>query len=444
MTEEKERLEKELTFLEESLESDIITREEYEKRKETIERKLADLTPETQKISEPAQKPKRKPRKTKKKEEELEKTEEIIKKETEVDLIDEKGKKTKLEVYEEPREQKEEIKIQEIKEEKLKVIEEKKDQEKVEEKKEEEPLKEEAEEEKKQKEEVHEIKEEEIEELEEKPDKKKKRKWILFSVLILIAILVFYFYAFKEVNKEKENIFELKPACISDNDCEMQNKIGICLSPNTTKAKCEFKEDVNVSLAIINDKNCISCSTDRMFQVIQKLFPMVRKTEIDYSSEEGRKLIAQLSIETLPSYIFESDIEGAFNFDKFKRALLKKESKYLINSAASGSSYYFKREEIKNKLDLFVLPSASKNVENNVQEILELFKGKIDYSKHIISNEEEEKKLNNELGITTYPSFLVNNQIKFSGVQSSESIKNKFCGLNKLPECSTKLSENLK
>ena len=67
MTEEKERLEKELTFLEESLESDIITKEEYEKRKEIIEKKQADLMPETQKISEPAQKPKRKPRKTKKK-----------------------------------------------------------------------------------------------------------------------------------------------------------------------------------------------------------------------------------------------------------------------------------------------------------------------------------------------------------------------------------------
>lgn len=411
MTEEKERLEKELGFLKESLESGIITEEEYKEKKEIIEKKLNDLEEEKQNISE----------------------------ETKEELEKEEVKDTK--------ERQEEIKIQEIKEEALKEVEEKKRR-KIEEKQEDTEKKEKKPEKTKKnikKEKAEDLKEE-IEELQEKekPAKKKKNKLIIFSILILIIFLIFYFYAFKETNKGKESILELKPACVSDSDCEMQNKIGICLNPNTTEAKCEFKEDKQISLTIINDRDCISCDTTRMFQIIKKLFPSVEKKEIDYNSEEGNKLITQLNIEALPSYIFGSEIVDALNFDKFKRALIKKEDKFIINSAASGSNYYFKRKEIKNRLDLFVLPSTSPNVEDNVQEVLELFGDKINYSIHPVSDEKEEKKLNNELGITTYPSFLVNNQLKFTGIQPSELIKNKFCEFNKLPECETKLSESLK
>ena len=49
-----------------------------------------------------------------------------------------------------------------------------------------------------------------------------------------------------------------------------------------------------------------------------------------------------------------------------------------------------------------------------------------------------------ELGITTYPTFLVNNQIKFSGVQAADTIKEKFCELNVLGECSIGLSQDIK
>jgi len=279
-----------------------------------------------------------------------------------------------------------------------------------------------------------------IKELEkEKPDKKKKNKLILFSI-ILIVFLLFYFYTFKE----KEGIVELKPACISDDDCKMPNKFGVCLNPNTTEAKCEFKEDVEVPLIILNDADCISCDTTRMLEAIKQLFPLVEETELDYNSDEGRELAAQLDIETIPSYIFGSEIQDSLSFDKFKRVLIKKEGKFIINPAASGSNYYLKRKEIKNKLDLFVLPSTPSDVEDNLQEVLDLFGDKIDYSKQLVKNEEEKNKLNKELGITTYPSFLVNNKLKFTGIQSPELIKTKFCELNNLPKCKTKLSGTIK
>jgi len=426
--EENEQLEKELTFLKESFESDIISAEEYKKRKEAIEKKLTDIEEKGTKEAEQEEK-----------KEDIEKKEEIqeIKKEEHEEKAEE----------EETKDAKEEIKIEEIKQEKLKQAEEEKQE--IEEKEEEQKeLKSEEETEESEKEETQEVKEEEIEELQEKP-KKKRTKLIIFSILIVIVFLIFYFYAFKATNEEKEDHIEegisaLQPACISDEDCETPDKTGTCLNPGTSEAACEFIEDKETSLTIINDENCISCDTARMFQIIKQLFPLVKTTEINSNSEEGRKLISQFGLEALPSYIFESDIQNTLNFEKFKRALVENADKFIINPAASGSNYYFKRKRISNKLDLFVLPTTSSGVEDNLGDVLELFEDNIDYSKHIISDEGEEKNLYKELGITTYPSFLVNNQLKFTGIQSPELIKNKFCELNQLSGCEIQLSTSLK
>lgn len=437
MTEENEQLEKELKFLKESFESDIISEEEYKKRKETIEKKLTDIEEKGTKEAEQEEK-----------KEDIEKKEEMqeIKKEEHEEKAEE----------EETKDTKEEIKIEEIKQEKLKEAEEEKQE--VEDKEEEQKAEDETEEteesekeeekkeEPKDKEEEREVNDEEIGGLqeEEKPGKKKKTKLIMFSILIVIVFLIFYFYAFKATNEEKEDIIEFQPECVSDGDCETPNKIGTCLNPNTAEAVCEFIEDKETRLTIINDENCISCDTTRMLQIIKQLFPLVEITEINSDSEEGRKLISQLSLEALPSYVFESDIQETINFNKFKRALVEKQDKFIINPAASGSNYYFKRKSIRNKLDLFVLPSTPSSVEDNLQEVLELFEDNINYSKHIISDENEEKNLYKDFGITTYPVFIINNKLKFTGIQSAESIKSKFCELNQLSECKIQLSASLK
>jgi predicted DsbA family dithiol-disulfide isomerase len=51
--------------------------------------------------------------------------------------------------------------------------------------------------------------------------------------------------------------------------------------------------------------------------------------------------------------------------------------------------------------------------------------------------------LADELGIKTYPSFVVNNKIKFSGVLSSETIKDNFCKFNINDRCSQSLTKKL-
>ena len=82
-------------------------------------------------------------------------------------------------------------------------------------------------------------------------------------------------------------------------------------------------------------------------------------------------------------------------------------------------------------------------IDNNLNEFLDLFKNQVQFTKHIIT-EEGKEELSEELGITSYPTFLINNQIKFGGIQSANSIKEKFCSLNNISGCEKELPKNIK
>ncbi|MDP6139539.1 MAG: hypothetical protein QGI89_05645, partial [Candidatus Woesearchaeota archaeon] len=86
-------------------------------------------------------------------------------------------------------------------------------------------------------------------------------------------------------------------------------------------------------------------------------------------------------------------------------------------------------EEISNKLDLFVKANqvASLTAEDNLEEFLDEFEDDVNFEKH-----DENSEIVKELGINTFPAFLVNNKIKFSGVQAADVIKDNFCRMNEL------------
>ena len=51
--------------------------------------------------------------------------------------------------------------------------------------------------------------------------------------------------------------------------------------------------------------------------------------------------------------------------------------------------------------------------------------------------------LSKELKIKSFPSFVVNNRVRFSGVYPAETIKENFCKANELEECSRTLTKSL-
>ena len=243
-------------------------------------------------------------------------------------------------------------------------------------------------------------------------------KYAAIAAIILFAMIAFSFVS----NKEK---------------VAADNKDG----PVTSF----IEEDVKSNVTILTSKECSICDTARMTEIIKKLFSGAETNIIDESSPEADGIINELGIEALPAYIFSKNIEESKNFDKFKSTLSKKGDRYLMSSTAAGSSYFFKREKISGKLGLFLLKGSAVNqkTKDNLQEFLSLFEDKIDYSEQLVE-EGDKERLREELGITTFPTFMINNQYKIIGVFSADKIKEYFCQFNNFEECAMALSKEVK
>ena len=438
--EDKIKLEEELEFLKESLDAEVISKDEYEKAKARLEAQLSSIEVKEEKpINSEVQE---------------EKTPEKVEEETSKEEV--KTEEEKSEIKKEEPDKDEEISQQStgIKSEK-KAEEPEKEEEKIEIKEIDEPSK--IKEIKKESATAKEPEKREIDEKEEDTNdilnsrngfpeegtEKKMSMWVpvVSGVLLLIIVYFSFLFLVNGGTGEKE-IEEIIPACFSDDNCMKERMIGFCSSPGNQDAECEFKEDVQVNLLVLNTKDCFNCDISRVEKIINGWFPNIVKKEIDFNSEEGAALAKNLGIELLPAFIFNSSLEESFRYEDFRGIFSKVKGSYILSPSASGSTYYISRGEIPNKLEVFLMKddSSTEKAEKNIEEFLELFDGSVDYKKHLVN---KESILVKDLGINTFPTFLVNNKIRFSGVQPPEKIKDNFCKVNSLDECSSKLSENL-
>ncbi|MBI2541292.1 hypothetical protein HYV80_01100 [Candidatus Woesearchaeota archaeon] len=357
---QKERLEQELRFLKESFEAEVISKEEFEKGRDRIEKKLHEMAkpPQNQKEGQKNEAAEKK---------EIPKTDESI--------IHNEGGKLKLKVIQE--EQHEHFEpVPATSSERTEYVE---------------PSK----------------------EISGKKDSKFLKYSIVFVVLLLAAF--FLYSTFKDINLQNEKIVPLNPVQ-------------------------EIKEAPKTNLLVINDrKNCFNCDTERIIAILENWFGDLNAREIDYSTNEGRSIAEKSDAKLLPLYILDENITQKQNFNQFKQIFSKKNGSYVLNENTAGSAFYFKRDNIPNKLDLFANPGdeASTRAEKNLDGFLAVFKD-VKFEKYSGSS-----SLAKELGIKTFPTFLVNNKVKFSGVHSPESIKANFCRLNKMPACEKSLSKNL-
>lgn len=392
---QKERLEQELRFLKESFEAEVISREEVEKGKERIEKKLKEIV----EVAE-AEQPKKEQGPAQEKAEEIKKD----------DVIETKAEgKIKLNVIQdessEPHEQGHAYGAPES------II----HQEKIQE-----PLK-------------------------EPREEKKKSKFFKYSLIFaVLALVIFFVYPFFKGDvlkpQEKQTHAEFVAACASNDGCMQEGKEGFCINPRAKDARCEFKTVQKINVLVLNDrKSCFNCDTQRVLNILEEWFEDLNSKEIDYGTAEGKAAAEMFNVKLLPAYILDENITKKQSFGQFKQAFAKKDRSYVLSEYASGSTFYFKRESIPNKLDLFVVSGdgAAMKAENNMKEFLDAF-AEAKFEKHF-SND----NLTKELGIKTFPAFLINNRVRFSGINSAETIKENFCKLNKLKECGKSLSKSL-
>lgn len=342
MSQDIAKLNKELTFIEDSFKAGIITRVEYEAAKRRVEDKLSLL-----------------------KQEELELQRE------EKQELEKQEKKEVAKEYIQPQEIKKEFKQEKPADAKLEVYFSGKHEEKKEEKEKiEQP--------------TPSVQKKENVSFKTYGNKKLKLSVLLVSLAIIVLVVIFFYTAFFNNNSTNQTIIKapesFTPVCTMDLQCQKQGFIGTCLNASTRDAHCLYEAETPINITIISSKKCVLCDTSRIENTLSQLYPGSHIIELDTSDAAGKTLVSQLGITSLPAVIFDKSVENTKRFNSptssTRSTLTRNGNKYIMKPEAAGAVYFFTNKEEKNTIILFLSPSSSTSIKayTNLLQLSENYK----------------------------------------------------------------------
>jgi hypothetical protein len=154
--------------------------------------------------------------------------------------------------------------------------------------------------------------------------------------------------------KDDPQISAILPKCFSDANCKKDKFIGICQNPGSMNSACVFNKAAKVSLLVIKPKACVVCNEAEVVNFLQRAFPGLAVSYINYPSSKADKLIKDLAIAGLPVYLLDKNIEQEKAFMPLSKNLEQKGQYYMLKPEFSGMSYFQDRKYIKGKLDVFI------------------------------------------------------------------------------------------
>jgi len=193
------------------------------------------------------------------------------------------------------------------------------------------------------------------------------------------------------------------PACVVDSDCiEESDKIGKCVTEGE-ESYCEYYDPETIDLTILNDERCEDCAfASEVVNSLSQIFKGLNVKNVDYNTEEGKKLYEENNLDFLPSFLFSKSVENGEGYDNVRNYLYEK-GEYLelaigadfnpsleicdnsIDDTGNGLidcldpdcfSNIVCRQEISKNLDLFVMSDCPYGVQalDALKEITENFK----------------------------------------------------------------------
>jgi len=192
--------------------------------------------------------------------------------------------------------------------------------------------------------------------------------------------------------------------------------LGGFIEPSTTGEAVISESDIGgTDFIVLNDKRCDECDTSRIITSLKELFPDAEVTEVDYKTPEGKALYEETGIEFLPAVLFKESVKDSDNYANIERYLEEK-GDYLslrigasfdptaeicdngIDDTGNGkidcedetcATQMICRENIPERLDVFVMsqcPFGTRALDS-MKEVLENFKGQIDFHVNYIATE---------------------------------------------------------
>lgn len=91
-----------------------------------------------------------------------------------------------------------------------------------------------------------------------------------------------------------------------------------------------------VALKVISDDSCEKCDPSEVLVWLRRVLPTVSAEKINFDSEEGKKLIADFSLKTLPAFIFAKNMEETELFSQAKELFELKDEQYSLDTQMLG------------------------------------------------------------------------------------------------------------
>jgi len=162
--------------------------------------------------------------------------------------------------------------------------------------------------------------------------------------------------------------------------------------PDSHCEECEATyvpgETKDIAAFIITDKNCSFCAIQMPQELLKSKFPGIKFETVDYKEKQGKELIAQYKIQTLPYFLIDLLIKEEKSFGELSFLFEEEETrKILLKKEISGICLYLKRKEVEKKMDLFL-----DFYEKGASEVLDALisfsrENKINFDLHLITSQ---------------------------------------------------------
>lgn len=119
-----------------------------------------------------------------------------------------------------------------------------------------------------------------------------------------------------------------------------------------------------ISVSVISDDACEKCDPSEVLVWFRRVLPTISNRKIAFDSEEGKKMIADFELKTLPAFVFDGDLAETDFFVQAEKLFKASKEQYVLDTQALGVPVgkYTKLPEINENDSIFGKKDAKTKV----------------------------------------------------------------------------------
>ncbi len=91
-----------------------------------------------------------------------------------------------------------------------------------------------------------------------------------------------------------------------------------------------------VTVQVVNDKSCKECDVTDAVKMMKRVMPTLLVKEVQFDSEDGKALVDQMKIKSLPAFVFDNSVTKTDIYTQAQDIFQKQGDNYMIDTAQIG------------------------------------------------------------------------------------------------------------